>query len=109
MKKWIIRTRSNHILGPVSQEKILELIENNSIHSDDEICSANGYWFQVKEADLLKKYLYEGNEQGFNPVSEALLEMRNRMGGDNKITPKEITQVISVKTLDNDNPSNEDQ
>ncbi len=116
--KWMIRTRSNYLLGPISKEKLLELIENGSIHLDDEICSGNGYWFYLREKNLLDRYVYSETEQGFNPVSEALNEMRMRQSG---ATPKAktkkhdfpngdvsfedtnqrvITQVIPIENID---------
>lgn len=70
-KDWLIRTHLNKILGPVTKSKIIELIENNSLKENDEICSANGYWFKVKEKDLLDRFIYGDEKQGFNPVSEA--------------------------------------
>ena len=70
-KNWLIRTKSNHILGPVSKEKVLELYQNGSIKPDDEICSGNGYWFFIRESDLVEKYLVGSQSQSFNPISEA--------------------------------------
>jgi hypothetical protein len=70
-KNWLIRTKSNHILGPVSKEKVLELYQNGSIKQDDEICSGNGYWFFIRESDLVDRYLLGDAIQTFNPISEA--------------------------------------
>jgi hypothetical protein len=70
-KNWLIRTKSNHILGPVSKEKVLELYHNGSIRQEDEICSGNGYWFYVREKDQLERYLLGNQKQSFNPISEA--------------------------------------
>jgi hypothetical protein len=70
-KNWLIRTRSNHILGPISKEKVLELYHNGSIKPDDEVCSGNGYWFYVREDDLVQRFLLGDETQGFNPISEA--------------------------------------
>ena len=70
-KNWLIRTKSNHILGPVSKEKVQELYQNGSIKADDEICSGNGYWFFIRETDLVEKYLKGHAIQSFNPISEA--------------------------------------
>ena len=70
-KNWLIRTKSNHILGPVSKEKVYELYQNGSIKQDDEICSGNGYWFFIRESDLVERYLLSDNIQTFNPISEA--------------------------------------
>ncbi len=70
-KNWLIRTKSNHILGPVSKDKVIELYKNGSIKGDDEVCSGNGYWFFIREKDLIEKYLLGINVQPFNPISEA--------------------------------------
>ena len=71
-KNWLIRTKNNHILGPVSLKKIKELISNESLHEDDEISSGNGYWFFIREKDLVDKYIHKEKPQGFNPISEAV-------------------------------------
>ena len=70
-KNWLIRTKSNHILGPVSKDKVVELYRNGSIKADDEVCSGNGYWFFIRESDLVDKYLLGSQTQSFNPISEA--------------------------------------
>lgn len=70
-KNWLIRTKNNHILGPVSKAKVQELILKGSIKGDDEVCSGNGYWLYVREQDLVKKYITDSNPQDFNPVTEA--------------------------------------
>ncbi|MFY7994530.1 MAG: hypothetical protein ACOVP4_14630 [Bacteriovoracaceae bacterium] len=70
-KNWLIRTKSNHILGPVSKDKVIELYKNGSIKGDDEVCSANGFWFFIREKDLIEKYLLGNKSQTFNPISEA--------------------------------------
>lgn len=71
MKNWLIRTKNNFILGPVSKKKIIELIEKETIKRDDEVCSGNGYWFHIKETELVNRYLINGEVQGFNPIQEA--------------------------------------
>lgn len=70
-KTWLIRTKNNHILGPVTKDKVRELIEKGSIKGEDEVCSGNGYWFYIREKDLISKYITGDVPQGFNPVSEA--------------------------------------
>jgi hypothetical protein len=70
-KNWLIRTKSNHILGPISKEKVLELYHNGSIKADDEVCTGNGYWFFIREDDLVQRYLLGNETQNFNPISEA--------------------------------------
>ncbi len=68
---WLIRTKQNKILGPVSKNKIQELLSKGALTPDDEICSGNGYWFWVKEQELVDKFVYGEETQPFNPVSEA--------------------------------------
>jgi hypothetical protein len=70
-KNWLIRTKNNHILGPVSKQKVRELLEKGSIKADDELTSGNGYWFFVREKELVDKYVIGDIPQGFNPVMEA--------------------------------------
>lgn len=79
-KNWLIRTKSNHILGPVSKEKLLELYNNGSVRPEDEICSGNGYWFFLREKDQVEAYLLGNKKQSFNPISEAkdVLTAENR-------------------------------
>lgn len=70
-KNWLIRTKSNHILGPISKEKVLELLQNGSIKPDDEVCSGNGFWFFIREDDMVARFLLGRELQTFNPISEA--------------------------------------
>jgi hypothetical protein len=97
MKNWLIRTKNNHILGPVSKDKLLDLFSNGSIKSDDEVSSGNGYWFFIREKNLVDKFLLSNNEQPFNPVQEA----------ENVLTAPVITEVEledcdELSLLDND-------
>ncbi len=98
-KNWLIRTKNNHILGPVSKEKLLELYSNGSIKAEDEVTSGNGYWFFIREKDLVDKYLFGGEAQGFNPVSEAddvVGDNASNEAFDNDIPN---TQVIDINQL----------
>lgn len=70
-KNWLIRTKTNHILGPISKEKVLELLQNGSIKDDDEVCTGNGFWFFIREDDMVARYLLGREQQNFNPISEA--------------------------------------
>ncbi|MFG1485866.1 hypothetical protein ABMA77_07340 [Halobacteriovorax sp. RZ-1] len=70
-RNWLIRTKSNKILGPLSKQKVIEFVQDGTLTDEDEICSGNGYWFWIKEDDLLNRYLFGEEEQNFNPVSEA--------------------------------------
>ena len=71
-KNWLIRTKNNHILGPVSKEKIQQLVSSGSIKGDDEVCSGNGYWLYIREQELISKYVFGETYQAFNPVQEAM-------------------------------------
>jgi hypothetical protein len=70
-KVWLIRTSSHQIVGPVSREKIIELLDKGIVRQDDEICAGNGYWFHLSELDHIEKYLRKNESQPFNPVTEA--------------------------------------
>lgn len=70
-KNWLIRTRSNKILGPISKAKLIEFINKGSLVGEDEVVSGNGYWFKIREKDLLDKYVFGDVPQTFNPISEA--------------------------------------
>lgn len=70
-RNWLIRTHHKQILGPVSKQKLLEFVQKGSIGATDEVTSGNGYWFSLKEKDLVEKYLYGDIPQSFNPVSES--------------------------------------
>ncbi len=70
-KNWLIRTPRKKILGPVSKQKIIQLIESGELSDEDEIASGNGHWFWIKEKDLVDKYIYGDTPQPFNPIGEA--------------------------------------
>lgn len=70
-KNWLIRTKNKQILGPATKQKVIELIEKGSLTPDDEVTCGNGYWFWIRERDLIDKYLYGDMPQEFNPISEA--------------------------------------
>lgn len=106
-KNWLIRTKSNHILGPVSKEKVLELYHNGSIRQEDEICSGNGYWFYLREKEQVDRYLLGAQRQSFNPISEArdvLTADLNSVAGNPQ--PDDITLVsgISLSNLKDELP-----
>lgn len=95
-KNWLIRTKSNHILGPVSKEKVLELFRNGSIKSDDEVCSGNGFWFFIRESDLVNRFLLGDEIQGFNPISEAKDVLHTSEAPSQR--DEDITLVGSINT-----------
>jgi len=108
-KNWLIRTKNNHILGPVSIGKIRTLLENNSLNLEDELCSGNGYWFSVKEDELVQKYIHDEIPQSYNPVSEAqtnLARFSNEETQDNSEHTDDVTKVgLSLDILSDEGTS----
>lgn len=90
VKNWLLRLKSKDILGPISKGKAIELYKNGSIKPEDELCSGNGYWFYVKEKDLVQRYLLGDEIQSFNIISEAVDVLRK---GDH------ITAIITKDTI----------
>lgn len=74
MTKWLIRTHTNHLLGPISKAKLQELIAQNSLSSRDEVCSGNGDWFFLEESDMVDRFINGDEQQSFNPLSEHQVE-----------------------------------
>lgn len=70
-KNWLVRTRSNLLLGPVSKKKIIELYKSGTIKKDDEVCSGNGYWFYIKEEELVQEFILGDAKQPYNPVRDS--------------------------------------
>ncbi len=99
-RTWLIRTKKNKILGPLSKEKVFELYESRDLTENDEICSGNGYWFWIKEKELVKKYLLGDTEQSFNPVCEAQTVLVNGSSGSvlakQPEKKKDNTQVLKT-------------
>ena len=70
-RNWLIRTSQDQILGPVAKAKVVEFLDKGALGLNDEVCSGNGYWFYIKEKDLVDKYIYGDIPQNYNPISEA--------------------------------------
>ncbi len=96
-KNWLIRTKSNHLLGPVSKEKVIELYKNGSIKPDDEVCSGNGFWFFIREDDLVERFLTGAEVQSFNPISEARDVLGPFAGESNE--PQVVDDITIVNGL----------
>lgn len=105
-KNWLIRTKSNHILGPISKDKVLELLQNGSIKADDEVCSGNGFWFFIREDDMVARFLLGREQQTFNPISEAKDILTSPSGP--QFEEDDITMVggIDLKRLNEKTPPN---
>lgn len=105
-KNWLIRTKNNHILGPVSKQKVRSLLEKGSIKGDDELSAGNGYWFYIREKELVDKYIIGDIIQGFNPVSEAetvLAKAPAQLDGEN-LVPSEDDLAFPDMGGEDENP-----
>jgi len=94
-KNWLIRTKQNQILGPISKDKLKEFIAKKTINSNDEVCSGNGHWFLLSEEDLSQKYIFGEEVQGFNPISEA----ENVLSGAATTATATATATEKINTL----------
>lgn len=110
-RNWLIRTSQNQILGPVAKQKLLEFVQKGALGMMDEVSSGNGYWFSLKEKELVEKYLHGDLPQGYNPISESRSVLSKKENPDkttsintapiNNTTPADntvnnITQIIKV-------------
>lgn len=128
-RNWLIRTTQYQILGPISKDKVVEFFKKGALGPEDELCSGNGYWFSIKEKDLIEKYLLGDIPQGYNPISEAptvlaakrktdhtstlnrsvkaespdqtLVLNRSALEGETENSQSQATQVINLKDLKN--------
>lgn len=103
-RNWLIRTSQNQILGPVAKSKVIEFLEKGALGLTDEVTSGNGYWFHLREKDLVEKYLYGDIPQSYNPISEAKSTLKLKANPDKttsiNASPANATQVINLKNLD---------
>jgi hypothetical protein len=110
-RNWLIRTAQNQILGPVAKQKLLEFVQKGALGMMDEVSSGNGYWFSLKEKELVEKYLHGDLPQGYNPISESRSVLSKKDNPDkttsintapvNNTTPADhtannITQIIKL-------------
>ncbi|MBC7537862.1 MAG: hypothetical protein H7281_03520 [Bacteriovorax sp.] len=102
-RNWLIRTTQKQILGPVAKSKVLEFLQKGALGLNDEVTSGNGYWFSLKEKDLVDKYLLGDVPQGYNPISESKSILSKRENPDKttslNATPVNKTQVLKVGPL----------
>lgn len=99
-RNWLIRTTQNQILGPVAKAKVIEFLEKGALGLNDEVTSGNGYWFSLKEKDLVEKFLYGDIPQGYNPISESKSVLSKRENPDKTTSlntaPANKTQVLKT-------------
>jgi hypothetical protein len=89
-KNWLIRTTNFQILGPITKQKIIEVYHKGALHEDDELSQGNGYWFFVREKDLIEKYIIGNVPQEWSILSEA----KNVLTATDQ-DPSEIEENIS--------------
>jgi hypothetical protein len=101
-KNWLIRTSNFQILGPVSKEKIVAFLNKGSLKGEDEVTCGNGYWFLIKEQDLVDKYILGDVPQTFNPISEAPNVLTANNSSEQTGTHNKITKPVKAKDTDAD-------
>lgn len=100
-RNWLIRTTQNQILGPVAKTKLLEFLQKGALGLNDEVSSGNGYWFSLKEKDLVEKYLNGDIPQGYNPISESKSVLSKRENPERTTSintaPANKTQILKME------------
>ena len=111
-RNWLIRTSQNQILGPVAKQKLLEFIQKGALGMTDEVTSGNGYWFSIKEKELVEKYIYGDVPQSYNPISESKSVLSNREHPEKTTSintaPANKTQVIKLSSIPGILPKEDD-
>ncbi len=54
---WLVRTHDNKISGPLTADEVRAQVLSRSLALQDELCSSEGYWFFLHEAEELQKQL----------------------------------------------------
>jgi hypothetical protein len=99
-RNWLIRTNQKQILGPVGKTKVIEFLQKGALGLNDEVMCGNGYWFSIKEKDLVDKYLYGDVPQSYNPISDSKSVLCKRENPDKTMslnaTPANMTSVLKI-------------
>lgn len=67
---WLIRRVYEHkILGPYTKSIIKEMLDNNQIQENDEVCQGNGHWFKISEKQYFENYLINDIQMPYHPCS----------------------------------------
>jgi len=114
-KNWLIRTKKKQLLGPVTKQKVIDFVQKGALSDGDEISSGNGYWFAIREKDLLDKYIHGDLPQTFNPITEApnVLTVKDESNHTSSLNPNtmpapkanpapanDVAQAPSAENLD---------
>jgi hypothetical protein len=54
---WLVRTHDNKISGPLTADEVRAQVLSRSLALQDELCSSEGYWFFLHEAEELQTQL----------------------------------------------------
>ncbi len=54
---WLVRTHDNKISGPLTADEVRAQVLSRSLALQDELCSSDGYWFFLHEAEELQTQL----------------------------------------------------
>ena len=55
-RKWLIRVANYRIFGPLTDQEMVQRIQQGKFKKEDEVCPANGDWFYLNQSEELKKY-----------------------------------------------------
>jgi len=110
-RNWLIRTHQKQILGPVGKTKVIEFLQKGALGLNDEVTCGNGYWFWLKEKDLVDKYLYGDVPQSYNPISESKSVLSKRENPDKTMSlnamPANKTAFLKAGQVSTENIPNE--
>ncbi len=98
-RKWLIRKKGPviELVGPVPKSELQRLIDERYLSDDDEVCSSNGFWFDLSESELVDKYIKGDELQPFNPISDAPTVLAREMtNGETHHHSKEISDITLV-------------
>lgn len=55
--QWLVRTHENKISGPFTADEVKARVLSRALALQDELCSSDGYWFFLHEAEELQTQL----------------------------------------------------
>ena len=109
MKNWLIRTSDKKILGPVTREKIIDLIKENKLSPVDEVCLGNDFWFYLKEKQFVQKFFdvdFDLTNDGVLSQDKAVQSTSNGDAQDEvKYPTEENTAYPADSNAENTQPS----
>lgn len=92
MDQWLIRTSNNWIAGPYSAQQICQMVLEQKLTLQDEVCTGNGYWIFIHERDEIKKALGIDVPKAPRKAGEDFTETQKELV-DDEVTDPDITSV----------------